>query len=156
MLEFSSFDFIIIIVQRFLKAKPMGYLVGGIILFLIMIGVWSLVSILHPHVEHPSGKAKLTGKCGDTMELCLRFKDNKVVESSYWTDGCMYSLNSIFMAAELSKGKGPDEIIEIDSSHIEEALGGLPDTHKHCAMLAAETLHAAVEDYIKKQVSSKT
>jgi nitrogen fixation NifU-like protein len=85
------------------------------------------------------------------MEISLKFNDDRVTKTSYWTDGCTYSFNCAHAATELAKGKTPDEIIEIDANRIQEYIGELPRDHYHCASLAAETLMAALDDYMLKQ-----
>lgn len=113
------------------------------------VGLWFIITYwLTPHLKNPDGKARFTGPCGDTMELYLKFRKDRVVESAYWTDGCIYSLNCLSSAAELAKGKNPDEILEIDADLIQETIGGLPRDQIHCAQLAVETLQFAVEDYM--------
>jgi len=126
----------------------MWLLIGGGILSII-VGLWFLVTYwLTPHMRNPDGKARITGRCGDTMELYLKFRKDRVTESAYWTDGCIYSLNCVSSAAELAKGKSPDEILEIDADLIQKTIGGLPRDQIHCAQLAVETLGAALEDYM--------
>ena len=123
--------------------------VGGT-LFAVL-GLWIVVYyFLNPHLEDPHGKARITGRCGDTMEIGLQFRKNRVEKASYWTDGCVYSLNCVCAAAELAKGKSPDEILSIDPDVIQESIGGLPKDHMHCARLAAETLFASLDDYMLK------
>jgi nitrogen fixation NifU-like protein len=84
------------------------------------------------------------------MEICLKFKEDRVAESSHWTDGCAYSLNCVCAAADLAKGRTPDEVLEIDADLIQKSVGGLPEDHLHCARLAAETLQAALDDFMRK------
>ncbi|KPK30968.1 MAG: hypothetical protein AMK69_01960 [Nitrospira bacterium SG8_3] len=118
---------------------------------LVIVGLWFFITYwLTPHVKHPDGKARITGRCGDTMEIDLKFTGDRVSETSYWTDGCAYSLSAVYAAADLAKGKTPDEIIEIDANVIQKTIGGLPTDHMHCADLAAETLGAAVNNYMLK------
>ncbi len=122
--------------------------------------IWFIVYLLlNPTVPDPDGHAKITGKCGDTMEISLKFKNGKVFDTSFWTDGCAYSYNSVCAAAELAKGKTPDEIVQIDADTIKEYIGGLPSDHLHCAKLAEETLQAALNHYMietrKRETSSK-
>ena len=125
-------------------------LLGAVILAGI-VGLWFIVYyLLNPNIKDPDGHAKITGKCGDTMEISLKFEDAKVVESSCWTDGCAHSYNSVCAAADLAKGKTPDEILEIDATCISEYVGGLPSDHLHCAQLAEEALQAALHDYMIK------
>jgi len=123
-------------------------LLGCGVLSLIVV-LWFLAYYLFtPHVEDPDAKAKITGTCGDTMEIRLKFKENRVVEASSWTDGCAHSMNSISAAADLAKGKTPDEIIEINAAMIRESVGGLPSNHLHCAQLAEDTLQTALHNYM--------
>lgn len=134
----------------------MGHSITAIALALAIllgvVGLWFLVYyLLSPDVRDPDARARVTGKCGDTMEIQLKFHNGKVSESSYWTDGCVLSLNAVCTAADLAKGKGVDEIVEIDAGRIEQCMGGLPSDHKHCAKLAEETLQAALHDYMMRQ-----
>lgn len=130
-------------------------LTGFGVLFLIVC-LWMVVYYwLNPHVRYPDGKARITGKCGDTMEICLKFTGDRVVKTSHWTDGCAHSLNCVYAAAYLATGKTPDEIIEIDRDHIKEYVGGLPTDHNHCADLAFETLQAALDYYMLNQKKSR-
>lgn len=120
----------------------------GILTAIVLL--WFLLTYwLNPHVEAPNGKARITGSCGDTMELSLKFHTDRVVEAAYWTNGCAYSLNCICAAADLAKGKTPDEILEIDPELVQKSIGGLPQDQMHCARLSVETLYAALEDYMK-------
>lgn len=126
------------------------FLLVAAILFLV-VGLWIAVTYwLTPHVEHPDGRARITGSCGDTMEICLEFKGDRVTKTSHWTDGCAYSFNCVCSAADLARGRHLDEILEIDTDLIQRSVGGLPADHLHCAHLAAETLQAALDDYMRK------
>ncbi len=117
----------------------------------VVIGLWiGMYYWLSPHVENPDGKARVTGACGDTMEIGLKFKEDRVIKTSHWTDGCAYSLNCVCSAADLAKGRTPDEILEVNADLIQRSVGGLPSDHLHCARLAAETLQAALDDYMMK------
>jgi len=122
----------------------------GIGILTAIVLLWFLLHYwLNPHVESPDGKARVTGSCGDTMEISLKFRDERVKEAAYWTNGCAYSFNCICAAADLAKGKTPDEILEIDPELIQKSVGGLPADQMHCARLSVETLYAALEDYMK-------
>ena len=52
------------------------------------------------------------------------------------------------MAAEMITGKDVMEAAKISQADILEALDGLPEANEHCALLAADTIKAAVRDYI--------
>ena len=101
-------------------------------------------------IEDADGYASLKGRCGDRMEIFLKFNNECVIEASYRTDGCGSSNICGSFAAEMAIGKSPDEVIEITGEAICRELGGLPPEDEHCAFLAAETLQEALNDYMIK------
>jgi nitrogen fixation NifU-like protein len=94
------------------------------------------------------GLGKLTGPCGDTMQIYLKVKDGKLTNVSFWTDGCGPSIASGSAVTELAKGKSVPEAQKITQRDILDALGGLPEESLHCAVLAANTLKEALKDYL--------
>ena len=94
------------------------------------------------------GFGKVTGPCGDTMEIGLKVKGSVVTDINFLTDGCGTSIASGSMATELARGKSLPEVLRISQQDILKALDGLPEESAHCALLAANTLKAAVEDYV--------
>jgi nitrogen fixation NifU-like protein len=48
-------------------------------------------------------------------------------------------------------GKDLEQLFEITGETILDKLGGFPEKDRHCAFLAAETLHKAVYDYMIKK-----
>jgi nitrogen fixation protein NifU and related proteins len=101
-------------------------------------------------MENPDATARVTGSCGDTMEIYLKFNAGRVISASYVTDGCGSSSVCGSFAAEMAIGKSPDEIAEIDGHCVLARLGRLPKDEEHCAFLAAETLQAALHDQMIK------
>ena len=97
------------------------------------------------------GHACVHGKCGDTMEIFLRFNGDRVDEALFQTDGCGSSIACASFAAEMARGKTPDQLLEVSGESILNELGGLPEDQQHCAFLAAETLQTALDDYMLKQ-----
>ena len=102
-------------------------------------------------MKNPDGYAKSVGVCGDTMEIFLRFEGGRVKEALYQADGCGSSSICASFAAELSMGKGPDEVLAINGQVIMATLEGLPKEDEHLAFLAAQTLQQAVNDYMMKR-----
>jgi len=96
-----------------------------------------------------NGHARITGPCGDTMEIFLKVKQGKVVNASFLTNGCCSTIACGSVTTELVKGRKLAEVKKIDSDSILKALGGLPELSVHCSVLAANTLKAAVESYLK-------
>ncbi|MBW2107260.1 MAG: iron-sulfur cluster assembly scaffold protein [Deltaproteobacteria bacterium] len=128
--------------------------IAGAVMALV-VGIWFAVYYwLTPHLESPDGKARVLGTCGDTMELCLKFSNGRVVKTSHWTNGCVFSMNCLASAASQAEGKTPEQILDISPETIRDAIGGLPSDHMHCATLAVDTLHEAVNDYMKKSMAS--
>ncbi|MEW6363474.1 MAG: iron-sulfur cluster carrier protein MrpORP [Acidobacteriota bacterium] len=94
-----------------------------------------------------NGHARITGPCGDTMEFWLQIRHNRVLKASFITDGCAPSLACGSVATCLLDGKSLSDARALRQQDILGALGGLPDEVAHCALLAADTLRAACEDY---------
>ncbi|MFH0784948.1 MAG: iron-sulfur cluster assembly scaffold protein [Pseudomonadota bacterium] len=102
-------------------------------------------------LDNPDGHAKITGNCGDTMEISLQFKNGRVCNSSAWTNGCSVSKMCVEAATMLARNRQVSEIEKINMVTIMEQVGQLPDTHLHCAQLAETTLRAATKNYLLSQ-----
>jgi len=99
-------------------------------------------------VADADGFAKITGPCGDTMQLWLKLKGETILEAGFLTNGCGTSIASGSMVTELAKGKKLGQAQKISQQDVLDALGGLPKESEHCALLAADTLKAAIRDYL--------
>jgi len=102
-------------------------------------------------IESPDGVGRVTGPCGDTMEIYLRVDGGRITNATFWTDGCGPSIASGSMATELIKGNSIVEAQNMSQDSILNALGGLPDESQHCALLAANTFRDAVRDYLSSK-----
>jgi len=101
-------------------------------------------------MDKPDGYARITGSCGDTMKIFLKFAKDHVQKASFQTDGCGTSAVCGSFAAEMALDKTPDDLVEVTGEKILEILGGFPKEDEHCAFLAAETLQEALNDYMMK------
>jgi nitrogen fixation NifU-like protein len=99
-------------------------------------------------MTNASAVGRVTGRCGDSMEIYLRIRNDHIEEINFYTDGCGSSVACGSMAADLASGKGLDEAAQIGGDTILEALGGLPEEEAHCAYLAAETLQVALHEWM--------
>jgi nitrogen fixation NifU-like protein len=99
-------------------------------------------------IPTPDGFAMVTGPCGDTMEICIKVRDGRVMNASFWTDGCGPSIASGSMVTEMAKRMNIGEAQRISQHDVLVALGGLPEESEHCALLAADTLKQAIKDYL--------
>lgn len=85
------------------------------------------------------------------MDFWLVVRNGNVDEASFLTDGCGSSLACGSMATSLSEGMRVEDAMFLKQQEILEALGGFPPEVEHCALLAANTLKAACENYLKRQ-----
>ncbi len=95
-----------------------------------------------------SAVGRITGTCGDSMEIYLRMENDHIQRASFLTNGCGTSVACGSMAVELATGRQMDDALCIGGDTILEALGGLPEEERHCAYLAAETLLAAIHEWM--------
>lgn len=103
-------------------------------------------------MENPDGFARVVGECGDTMEIYLKFENNRVSNASYFTDGCASSMISGSFAAELTIGRNPDELTDITSDTVLSKIGRLPEEDMHCTTLAARAVQEALTHYMSDLV----
>ena len=75
-------------------------------------------------LDDPDGYARVTGPCGDTMEIFLRFDKDRIKEAAFETDGCGSSAVCGSFAAEMALGKTPDELLEVTGDAILKKMGG--------------------------------
>ncbi len=99
-------------------------------------------------LESANGYASYTGPCGDTMQIWVRIMENTIADISFRTNGCDCTRAVGSILTEMSKGITIQQALEITPSQIDLALDGLPEDHKHCAILARDTLHKAIDDYL--------
>jgi ATP-binding protein involved in chromosome partitioning len=91
--------------------------------------------------------ARVTGPCGDTMEFWLRIENDRILQATFTTDGCGASIASGSLTASLAEGQTLIQAGQLEPETILNQLGGLPEDHRHCPVLAVKTLQAALENY---------
>ncbi|BCV25194.1 MAG TPA: Fe-S cluster assembly scaffold protein NifU [Firmicutes bacterium] len=111
---------------------------------------------MHPRnvgeIENPDGTGQVGNPvCGDIMKIFLRIKDGRIEDIKFKTFGCGAAIATSSMVTEMVKGKTLDEALAVSNKAVAEALGGLPPQKLHCSNLAADALHAAIEDYKARQ-----
>ncbi len=94
-------------------------------------------------LEDYNGHISYTGPCGDTMRIWVKIMDGTLENISFLTDGCDFTRATGSMLTGMVKGKKIQEVLQVEPSQIEEALGNLPEDHKHCPLLATTALHKA-------------
>jgi len=90
-------------------------------------------------------------KCGDIMRIYLQVEDDIIKDVKFKTFGCGAAIATSSMVTEMVKGKTLTEALEISNQAVADALGGLPPAKMHCSNLAADALHEAIKDYMRKK-----
>jgi len=93
--------------------------------------------------------------CGDLMTIYIKVSDNRIEDIKFKTFGCGAAIATSSMITELARGKTLEEALKISRGDVADSLGGLPPIKMHCSNLAADGLHAAIQDYLKKKEANK-
>ncbi|UCD04965.1 MAG: iron-sulfur cluster assembly scaffold protein [candidate division WOR-3 bacterium] len=105
-------------------------------------------------MQNSDGYARITGSCGDTIEIYVNVRNNVITECTFATDGCGATVACGSMVTEMATGKPLVSTRQIGKDAILAYCGGLPEGNVHCALLAANTLKAAIDDCIKMHKAS--
>jgi len=89
------------------------------------------------------------------MTIYIKVKDNRIEDIKFKTFGCGAAIATSSMITELAKGKTLEESMKITRADVAENLGGLPPIKMHCSNLAADGLHEAIRDYLRKKGGSE-
>ena len=98
-------------------------------------------------LKHPDAVGVIKGSCGDTMKITLKIVNGKIQDARFWTDGCGATLACGNMLTKIIIEKTLQEANKVNSKRLLDALDGLPKEHDHCALLAVNTLHEAINNY---------
>ncbi|MFH0965678.1 MAG: iron-sulfur cluster assembly scaffold protein [Planctomycetota bacterium] len=99
-------------------------------------------------MNDPSGGAWVVGLCGDRMEFYLYIRDGLIAEVRYHTNGCADTRTCGRVVAERATGRSLMDALAINPREIIDALSDLPESGRHCAILAVSALHRAIADYL--------
>jgi len=98
-------------------------------------------------LQNPDSYVKVTGPCGDTVEMWMTIKDGKISDARFLTDGCGATITCASYVTRTAVGKPLEEALQTKPEDVDAYFEGLPDEHKHCAKLAVITLRAAIDQY---------
>lgn len=103
-------------------------------------------------IKNPDGIGKVGNPvCGDIMEIYIKVEDNRIKDIKFKTFGCGAAIATSSMTTELAKGRTLDEALKLTRDDVAKELDGLPPVKMHCSNLAADALHDAIKDYLKKK-----
>jgi nitrogen fixation NifU-like protein len=94
----------------------------------------------------PDGLGRASIPCGDSMQICLRVSQDRILEARFMADGCGPVIACGSMTTELVKGKTISEAMLLSVDDIMTGLGSLPEAETHCATLAVNALKQALID----------
>jgi nitrogen fixation NifU-like protein len=115
-----------------------------------------MLHFMNPHnmgeIENPSGVGVVGNPvCGDLMQIQIKVEDGVLSDVKFKTFGCGAAIATSSMVTDLARGKTIEEALRITRNDVAESLEGLPAVKMHCSNLAADALHAAIADYLKKE-----
>lgn len=101
--------------------------------------------------KKPNIGTAIVGKasCGDVIKLQIEVNDGIITDAKFKTFGCGSAIASSSLATEMIKGQTVDQAQKLKNTDISEHLS-LPPVKIHCSVLAEEAIHAALDDYKRK------
>jgi len=94
-----------------------------------------------------NANAKIKGPCGDAMEFWLQINNNKIIASSFTTDGCETSIICGSTTGYMVQNKLIDDAYLVSQKDVLSEIGYMSDEFEHCALLAVNTIKKAIEEY---------
>ncbi|MEF3280412.1 MAG: iron-sulfur cluster assembly scaffold protein [Elusimicrobiota bacterium] len=94
--------------------------------------------------------SSIKGHCGDTMEFYIRVEDGKISAVKYEADGCAVTHACGAVVAFYVDGKPIKDAFYISPGLVVNTLGGVPEDHLHCPVLAVMAFFSAVGEYLSK------
>ncbi len=88
--------------------------------------------------------------CGDMTTVYIKVADGRITDIKFTTFGCAAAIATASMTTELALGKTLEGALALSRNDVADALDGLPPVKMHCSNLAADALHAAVEECMAK------
>jgi nitrogen fixation NifU-like protein len=101
-------------------------------------------------ISDPDHATEMTGSCGDTMSVSLKFENGAIRDIKYQVLGCPGAVAAAMAVADLAKGKTIEEARTLNDGHVFRLLEEIPATKHHCIQLAVKTLHKALAEYTLK------
>ncbi len=106
-------------------------------------------------IEHPSAfGADVNPVCGDFLTLTLKVEDGRIVDAKQQLKGCSGAAIAASILTELLIGRSVEEATAFTRQTVIDALGGLPASKLHSAVLAETTLKKALADYRERSLQA--
>ncbi|KPA86424.1 putative mitochondrial iron-sulfur cluster assembly protein [Leptomonas pyrrhocoris] len=109
--------------------------------------------------EDPNVGTGLRGapECGDMTQMQVKVNPETMVieDVKFKAFGCGSAIAASSYASQAIRGKTVADALKLTNKEIAQELS-LPPVKLHCSMLAEETIHAAVENYLSKNPTLKS
>jgi len=99
-------------------------------------------------IEKPTAYSRIKGVCGDEMKFYLIIENEIIKSVKFLTTGCYFTILCGNAVARKVEGKNILEALEINPRQIISLIAELPEHHYHCTILAVNTLHKAIAQYL--------
>ncbi len=93
------------------------------------------------------GNARVTGPCGDTVEMWLQVVDGDIEDATATSDGCEHSITASCMVASMVIGMPVAMAGGLSEQDVLSVLSDYPESSRHCVTLSLEVLRKALEDH---------
>lgn len=107
----------------------------------------------HKSIENPDGYGKRQGSCGDTVEMFIRVRNERIRSVTFISNGCINTYACTNTVALLAEGKTINEAWAITPEQVASFLETLPEEDVHCAELATGALYLALVNYRENEFS---
>ncbi|KPI85364.1 putative iron-sulfur cluster assembly protein [Leptomonas seymouri] len=96
-------------------------------------------------------------ECGDMTQMQVKVNPETMVieDVRFKAFGCGSAIAASSYASQAIRGKTVADALKLTNKEIAQELS-LPPVKLHCSMLAEETIHAAVENYLSKNPTLKS
>jgi nitrogen fixation NifU-like protein len=100
---------------------------------------------------NPDGISEVgNASCGDMMQIQIKVEDGIIQDAKFKTFGCVAAIATSSISTEMIIGKTLEEAERLTNDAVANALDGLPSHKRHCSVLAAEAIQAAIQNYRKR------
>ena len=82
--------------------------------------------------------------CGDMLRLSVRIEQGAVQEARFLTRGCTASIAASSALTEWLTGRSIQDLTLLNSTIVEDAVGGLEPASKHAAVLCTDAVQQLI------------
>ena len=117
-------------------------------------GAGDYSATLLDHYRHPRNVGDVEGSAavaqvgdpahGDVLRFGMRIEGDQVIEARFRSFGCTAAIAAGSMATVMVTGMRLDEVERVSNRDVADALGGLPESKRHCSVLAEQAIREAL------------